>query len=175
MPQSDLCSTCPQNQWGSASQGRGKACKNIARLAVLPSDCLASPEDVEEAQLALIKVPVTSVKAFVSYVQSIADRFKRPPFGVVSTVSLEPDPKTTFRMDFQIERDGIIKNTSVFEPLLKRIAQAGDELVQPYIIPEADDPPSKKVTRAVVRRTETRKAPTARKTPAKRRTRTKKV
>src|SRR6187549_435135 len=35
--QHDTCEGCPCNEWGSAETGRGKACKNVARLAVIPA------------------------------------------------------------------------------------------------------------------------------------------
>lgn len=35
--QSDLCKTCEKNEWGSARQGRGKACSNRRRLALIPA------------------------------------------------------------------------------------------------------------------------------------------
>jgi hypothetical protein len=31
------CSDCPRNEWGSADVGRGKACKNVMRLALIPA------------------------------------------------------------------------------------------------------------------------------------------
>src|SRR3990167_7275206 len=32
--QSEACAGCPMNEWASAAQGRGKACKNTRRLAM---------------------------------------------------------------------------------------------------------------------------------------------
>lgn len=37
-PQSDDCASCPYNQYGSAPNGKGKACRNMVRLAVIPPD-----------------------------------------------------------------------------------------------------------------------------------------
>jgi len=34
-PQADVCRTCPKNQYGSADEGKGKACQNTIRLYVL--------------------------------------------------------------------------------------------------------------------------------------------
>ena len=33
------CEGCPNNEWDTGKDGRGKACKNQIRLACLPADC----------------------------------------------------------------------------------------------------------------------------------------
>jgi hypothetical protein len=35
--QNPQCHDCPRNEWGSADVGRGKACKNVMRLALIPA------------------------------------------------------------------------------------------------------------------------------------------
>src|SRR5690606_25613194 len=44
-PQSDACADCPMNQFGSAPEGRGKACKNTRRLAVMLAEDLDNVEE----------------------------------------------------------------------------------------------------------------------------------
>ena len=52
--QSDLCSTCPKNQFGSGADGRGKACRNTMRFliiqdgAVLPVVVVAPPTSLSK-------------------------------------------------------------------------------------------------------------------------------
>src|ERR1039458_338531 len=53
------CATCEHNEFGSADTGRGKACKNSVRLALISINDL---EDVAGAEVAYMHVPVTSVK-----------------------------------------------------------------------------------------------------------------
>src|ERR1700761_5118895 len=36
-PQAETCSVCPHNAWGSAEKGRGKACQNRRRIALIPA------------------------------------------------------------------------------------------------------------------------------------------
>lgn len=141
-PQSQMCAGCEMNEWGTADVGRGKACKNIVRLALLPSDCLDSPEDIEEAQLAFIKVPVTSVKAFSSHVRTVAERFKRPPYGVITEVSLTPDPDSQFKMGFTTKPSSVIKKPNILEALKAKKEQANKEIVLPY--PKFDEEDSGK-------------------------------
>lgn len=98
-PQCDSCANCPKNQFGTAELGKGKACKNIRRLAIIPVEGL---EDVDKAVVAFLKIPVTSVKAYSGYVQQITGTLKKPPFAVVTEISLVPDPKTQFRFQFRL-------------------------------------------------------------------------
>lgn len=79
--QSDSCSTCPMNQFGSA--GNGKACKNGRVLAVLP------PDADDETPLWILNVSPTALKAFDGYVADIARRFQLPPVGVITEVSFD--------------------------------------------------------------------------------------
>jgi hypothetical protein len=81
LKQSDTCSACPMNQFGSA--GNGKACKNTRVLAVLP------PGADADTPLWVLKVSPTALKAFDAYVTSVARQFQLPPVGVVTEVSFD--------------------------------------------------------------------------------------
>lgn len=80
--QSDDCSTCPMNVFGS--DGEGKACKNARLLAVLPADADA------DTPIWLLKVSPTALKGFDGYVQGVARTFQMPPVGVVTKISFDP-------------------------------------------------------------------------------------
>lgn len=79
--QSDECSGCPMNEFGSS--GEGKACKNGRKLAVLPPDAEADTE------MWVLEVSPTALKNFDGYVSSVARQFQMPPVGVVTTVTLD--------------------------------------------------------------------------------------
>lgn len=64
-PQNDNCETCPLNEYGSADTGRGKACKNQIRLALIPNSDNA--EEIEKSEVAYLRVPPTSKKAWDTY------------------------------------------------------------------------------------------------------------
>jgi hypothetical protein len=114
--QSDLCKTCPQNEWGSARSGRGKACGNRRRLALLPAgtyksagrgggfelELIEDDEHFRTCEEAFLKVPVTSGKAFDSYVKDVADQLKKPLFAVYTRIYLTPDPKSQFKVNFEL-------------------------------------------------------------------------
>lgn len=74
------CARCPFNQWGSDGEGRGKACKNLHRVYVLPcSDVLPL----------LIAAPPTSLANIAGYMRLLTAKAKRPHWTVVTRIKLE--------------------------------------------------------------------------------------
>ena len=137
-PQCGDCKSCPMNQWGSAEKGKGKACKNIRRLALIPEDGLS---DLANAEIAYLKVPVMSVKGWQGYVQSIANNLKRPPFGVVTEIGVAPDQKSQFRLTFTLGQE--IDDVDVLEALIARREQVSQEIGFPYRKNEDTPPPAR--------------------------------
>ena len=90
--QAETCSSCPNNQFGSAQNGKGKACKNTRLLALMPASALDNL--MEEAPIWILSVPPTSLKAFDSYVHTLSVKHKTVPVGVITQISL--DPNNTF-------------------------------------------------------------------------------
>ena len=70
--QHDTCKGCPQNEWGSANTGKGKACKNTRRLLIVPVDA------DENTMPWVIDVSPTGLKHFDKYVGTLADNGKHP-------------------------------------------------------------------------------------------------
>lgn len=104
------CHSCPKNVFGSADKGRGKACRNTRRMALIsagafgPGDkfkLVDDPEYYEKGELAFFKVPVTSVNGFAAYVKQVAAALKRPPHGIVTRLTVQPDPKSQFKVVFE--------------------------------------------------------------------------
>lgn len=117
--QHDVCNGCPRNEWGSARTGRGKACSNVQRLALIPAgsysekgsgraktlefDGLIEDDDhYAKADVAFMKLPVMSVKNYSAWVKEVASTLKRPPHGVFVEIWLEPDPKSQFKVMFEV-------------------------------------------------------------------------
>lgn len=100
-PQNEDCSSCPHFQWGSGKNGRGKACRLFARLALVSADALKSPDDIETAEVAVLKVPTMSVSNYNEYVQGLATNVARPPWAVTTMVSVVPDAKSQFKVQFK--------------------------------------------------------------------------
>lgn len=136
--QHDSCAGCPMNAWGTADKGRGKACRNTRRLALLPAGELsaagvfkayAEEEHFAKAALGALKLPVTSVKGYASFVKQVSGALKRPPFGIFSLMTVVPDAKTQFKVVFE----PIAKVPDNLMPIImKRRDEAALLLDQPY-------------------------------------------
>lgn len=101
--QHPTCEGCPKNEWGSAPNGgKGKACRETRRLIVLPADALTSADAIAGAEVAALRPPVTSLKNYANYVQTIAATYKRPPLAMVTAIAVTPDPKTQFKVTFSM-------------------------------------------------------------------------
>lgn len=107
---SGLCAGCEMNEWGSSDVGRGKACRNTRRLALIPAgtfnqagkfELFDDEEHFASTAIGFMKLPVTSVKGYASFVKQVAGALKRPPFGIVTKVKVIPDPKSQFKVVFE--------------------------------------------------------------------------
>lgn len=135
-----LCKNCPQNEWGSATKGRGKACKNVRKLALFTADALESPEALLEAEMRTLKVPVMSVANWAKYVRDkCTEELDRPYWGTVVRIFPTPDPKSQFRINFEFE-ELVTFDGKLYEAMQKRLAEAEKALTQPY--PKFSDEPA---------------------------------
>lgn len=149
-PQHDNCAECPFNQWGS--NGRGKACQNRRRLALIPSSALE--EGVEGADMRVFSLSPTNIKHWSKYLRRITTDLDdpRPSWGVITRIAAHPDPKTQYRLTF--ERVGEVDFSEVdFNAMKQRVAEANEALTQPWPEPTEEAPPPRKKAPA-------RKAPT---------------
>lgn len=117
-PQSKDCQSCPMNAWGS--DGKGKACKNGRKLAVLP------PDADENTDIWTLGVSPTALKNFDGYVASVARTFGIPPVAVVTTVGLSEavdypqlqftDPKSNDNVAVHFARQAEARDLLMVEP-----------------------------------------------------------
>jgi hypothetical protein len=87
------CELCPKNQWGSDANGKGKACKSSARLAVVPADA-----DSDTTPWMLDVAP-TGLKGFVNYVNVLQNVNGLLPLQVITDVDFDANvdyPLLTF-------------------------------------------------------------------------------
>lgn len=142
------CDGCPMNEWGSAETGRGKACRNTRRLGMIPAGTLDEagklklfddPDHFKSAAVGYMKLPVTSVKGYASFVKQIAGALKRPPFGIATRVKVIPDPKNQFRVVFEP-----IMNLpdELMEVILKRHEEVKSSIDFPYTPFEEEEAPA---------------------------------
>ena len=74
------CNSCPYNEWGSDEDGRGKACKNMRRIYILPEG---------EMFPLLLTLPPTSLKNFSNYLAKRVIAKGRRSHNVLTKISLK--------------------------------------------------------------------------------------
>jgi hypothetical protein len=138
-PVNDTCKGCPNNEWGSADTGKGKACKNVRRLAVITADMLdGGAEAITEAEVAYMKLPVTSVKGWASYVNQLAATSK-PPLAFVTEISVVPDTVSQFKVQFHVIEE--IDDGDLIGALLAKADIVEEQIGFPYQVIEAAPKP----------------------------------
>lgn len=130
-PQHEDCASCPHNQWGSADRGRGKACSNVRRLAVVLADSVKTAEDIGEAEVRGLKLSVMNVKPWASYIKNTLPELNRPVWGVETKIKVTPDPKSQYRISFSFVK--LIEFDKETYPALKaKVRDAEKQLRMPY-------------------------------------------
>jgi len=130
-PQHADCHTCPNAKFGTAKtgSGKGKACRNLRRLCVIPAGNAQDAEGVSKATAGFIRLPVFSVIAWAEYVRSLS-LARRTPLTVVTKMKLVPDQRAMFKFVFEFVSD--ITDRGVQESLVNRHSFDELDLVQPY-------------------------------------------
>lgn len=142
-PQHDACDTCPRNEWGSDPEGgRGKACKNSRRIAVLPYDTvMKGPEAIRKAQVVMCKLPVTSIKNFSGFVTKVVKVLEKAPFEVQAELSVTPSATNLFSVNWKAM--GVIEDQEILEALYSKRESIEKLLYQPYPKFEDEQPASR--------------------------------
>lgn len=91
-PQADHCGDCPHNKWGSATRGKGKACRESARVIVIPANV-----PPQSAQMYTAKVPITSLSTVTSFTSRCAQANKLMG-EFVTKLSCVEDKKSFFKV-----------------------------------------------------------------------------
>jgi len=104
-PEHATCEGCPNREWGSdPNGGRGKACKETRRLVLLPASVLDAEDPIKaikEGELAILDIPVMSVKFYSQYVNILSGSIGLPAWACVTDIFTKPDPKSQFVVQFQ--------------------------------------------------------------------------
>lgn len=137
-PQSPKCGIadqegcCPHNEWGSDPDGgRGKACKNSRRIAIMAADELTKgPEAIKKANVIMCKLPVTSIKNFSQFVNQCTKVLETHPFGVKARLSVKPHPTSLFQVHWTILDK--IQGDDLMEALYNKHVSIKSQMFQPY-------------------------------------------
>lgn len=146
-PQAESCALCPLSKFGSAIKdvvkgevihGKGKACGNRLRIAFIEAGSIdkmgnAKLEDSEDyfksAQIYYIRVPVTSVREYASFVKRLASLQSRPPFGVYSILHIDPDVRSQFKIKWDYSAN---VSNELMPVIMDRVKEAKDAIAFPY-------------------------------------------
>ncbi len=144
-PQSNECQSCPNNEWGSAETGRGKACKNVVSLAMVSEDALESVEALQAAEVFYAKLPVTSGKSWKGFVNDCGDKHY---IQFLTELSVVPSGET-YTVEFQAVRE--LERNNVLGALLD-LSEKEDKKwgKEPYPVFEAPPARGKAAAKRVI-------------------------
>jgi len=141
-PVHETCKGCPLKEFNSKSQGKGKACGDVIRMALITEDGL---EDIGSAEIAYLKLPYFSTIEWKNYWTARQAEYPGvPPFLFVTEISVAPDAKAQFKVKFKME-DFIDpkkkENGPVIEALIAKCEEVATSIGFPYPEFEAAPPP----------------------------------
>jgi len=129
-PQAESCRECPHNQFGTADTGKGKACKNSIRLALLSTATKKFDAGyVEKADPALMRLPPTSTKHFRGYLKKVTEGLQLPLFSIVTALSFDEEATTPVVIP-QFEEE--ISDRKTLTALIGKRDAVQDALLQPF-------------------------------------------
>jgi len=131
--QADSCAECEKNEFYSAAGGgKGKACRNGRKLAVLDPEA--------EEVVAYMNIPPTSIKAYSGHVKKVEAKYKRPVFAVITDLGFDDNvdyAKLTF--DF-VET---IENPEVMQRIMDVRENNAEIMRKPFDVSGYTEPPSR--------------------------------
>jgi hypothetical protein len=131
LPQAVGCDVCPMNMWQPNKNRPGKnhkPCKEKRRLVLIPAQAVREG-NIKTAEMAVLVVPVTSIKHWANYVNLAAAEYSRPPWALFTEVSVNPHPVSQFEVKFKIQ--GPVSE-DVLGELHGRIGAANEVILTPY-------------------------------------------
>ena len=96
------CVDCWANEFESDDAGRGKACKNGRRIAVMSAEAWEDDDFtdyIDSDAVGYLTLPPTTNPTWRTYVNKLGKTAKLPVWGVITTLSFDPDvdyPKLEF-------------------------------------------------------------------------------
>jgi hypothetical protein len=166
--QNDYCDGCPLDAWGSADVGRGKACSQqykIALIAAGPGETLATCE------MAIITAPPTSIKNWDNYVKQIAKEAKRPPYAVFTRFAFDENAEHPV-LTFELER--LVDNVEDASAIMERLDEARKLLMTPPDFSQRSAPKKKVSKKKAKKKVATKKKVSNKKAASKKKTTTRK-
>jgi len=141
-PRAESCNVCPQNRFANGAynsakhpENGGAWCKGYRKLAMIPAGTEA--EEVNEAEVAYMKVSPTSIKNWKKYVQQLVASSGIPPWAAKTKVKVVPDKRTIHQITFS--GIGPIGDEDMLSAIYGRVHAAEGMLLRPYTYEEEVD------------------------------------
>ena len=154
---SEFCDGCEKNAWGSADIGRGKACSQQIKIAVI---AVGPGETLENCEMAVMTLPPTSLKNWNTYVKKLAKDKQLPPFAFVTRFSFDEEaehPVLTFEIEKEITSVSDLVAICGEDGKGGRVKEARELLLTPPDFSE--QAPKKKVGKKAARKKVAKEAP----------------
>lgn len=127
------CASCPMFEWGSdPNGGRGKACKERRRMAMIPAD--------GASEMVLLSIPPTSLKNWANHVARVVATTGMSTAGVVTKIKVVPSAKNQFEVTFAVV--GNVPHEHL-QTVMSRKDEALQIMLQPYPEVEEEEAPKK--------------------------------
>jgi len=161
-PQADSCADCELNEWGSSETGRGKACKNSRRLALLA----AGEDGIALGEMPTIKVPPASLRNYSGYAKRSTKTTGRPTYGLITKIGFD---ETADYETLTFELAGKIDDVEDMQGILGLRETAQELVLEPFDTSGYKDPEElRKARRAAPKRRVAKKATAKKKATVKR-------
>ena len=124
--QSDGCKSCEWSQYGTAQRGKGQACRQSVRLALVPATEAGVEHDPYFA-----RIPPTSIKAVKGWLEQLGDT---PCFAAVTEIQVTPSPGNMFDVRLSVKSE---LPTAFQAGVIQHLDRIDSKLREPY--PDLDD------------------------------------
>jgi hypothetical protein len=123
------CSDCWAAQWKSDPvRKKGKACKEKRKLMILPASQMING-GIKKASMAMASLSPTNVSLWSDYVNYLLNTYQRPPFAVLTTISVRPHPKKQLEVTYKCK--GMVGDEHLSD-IMDRIPGAQKIMTRPY-------------------------------------------
>lgn len=132
-PQCQNCEECSQNVFRTADNGKGKACGNRRRLALLS---ISDPDaDITEAVLreesiAFMRIPSTSLRNYRDYVKKLSVA-GLPPYAAVTDITITPDKANQFEITFE-PMFNLAGDDALMDAVVARQEECATDVLTPF-------------------------------------------
>lgn len=133
-PVQERCEGCPNNKFGTAAVGKGKACKESARIAMVSANT-----DFASATIYQASVPVTSLPTVENFANRAAGAGKLVG-QFIAELRVKPDAKKFFTVELEVEG----MHDVGLELLFKRTDEGVAAISEPFPVMDAPAEESKK-------------------------------